>query len=85
MPIFFHLHFSDDIYQASTTIESPSVLDDIKYIVFKSSLLQLFTRCISCHNECYGKVAYRKGTFITINQSCPHCGHKKSLMTTPIY
>ena len=39
MPIYFYLHLSDEIYQPSTTIESPSVLDDTKYIVFESSLL----------------------------------------------
>ena len=37
---------------------------DIKYIMFKSSLLQLFTYCTSCHDESNGKVVYRVGRFI---------------------
>lgn len=51
--------------------------------MFKSSLLQLFTHCTSCHNECHGKVAYRKGTFIAIHQSCSQCGHKRSWTSQP--
>ena len=45
--------------------------------MFKSSLLQLFTHCASCHSECIGKVAYRKGTFIDTEQLCSACGHKR--------
>ena len=38
-------------------------------ILSKSSLLQLFTNCASCHSGCHGKVAYRKGTFIALISS----------------
>ena len=75
--------YSDDIEHPSATIESPSVLDDIKYIVFKSSLLQLFTHCTSCHDECNGKVVYRKGTFIAVKQSCSQCSHERVWTSQP--
>ena len=51
--------------------------------MFKSSLLQLFTHCASCHCECMGKVAYRKGTFIAIQQLCSECGHKRVWTSQP--
>ena len=75
--------YSDDIEHPSATIESPSVLDDIKYIVFKSSLLQLFTHCTSCHDECNGKVVYRRGTFIAVKQSCSQCSHERVWTSQP--
>ena len=58
-------------------------MDEIKYIVFKSSLLELFKQCTSCHNECISKVAYQNGTFIAVKQLCSHCGHKGTLSSQP--
>ena len=55
----------------------------MKYIVFESSLLQLFTNYTSCHSGCHGKIAYRKGTFIAIKQSCTHCGHERTWASQP--
>ena len=51
--------------------------------MFKSSLLQLFTHCISCHDECNGKVVYQKGTFIAVKQSCSQCGHERVWTSQP--
>lgn len=51
--------------------------------MFKSSLLQLFTYCTSCHDECNGKVVYQMGTFIAVKQSCIHCGHKRVWTSQP--
>ena len=53
-------------------------VDEIKYIVFRSLLLELFTHCPSCHNVCAGEVAYVQGTFIAVKQQCSHCEHKDS-------
>ena len=65
--------FSEDSKEPLTTVQPASTVDEIKYIVFKSSLLELFKQCTSCHNECIGKVAYQKGTFIAVKQLCSHC------------
>ena len=43
--------------------------------MFRSHLLSLFTSCRSCHQLCTGKVAQQMGTFISIRQTCSHCGH----------
>ena len=55
----------------------------MKYIVFESSLLQLFINSTSCHSGCHGKIAYRKGTFIAIKQSCTHCRHERTWTSQP--
>ena len=39
--------------------------------------------CVSCHNSCAGKIAYKKGTCIAIRQICSHCGHKRVWMSQP--
>ena len=56
--------------------EVVSPVNEIKYIVFKSSLLQLFTFCTSCHNNTTGEVTYTKGTFIAMRQQYSHCGQQ---------
>ena len=74
---------SDNIEQPSSSTERVPVSDEVKYIVFKSSLLELFTHCSLCHIACTGKVAYKKGTFIAIRQSCVHCGHQRLWSSQP--
>jgi len=58
-------------------------VDEVKYIVFKSSLLELFTQCLLCNNTCIGEVAYEKGTFIAIKQHCSHCEHRRLWTSQP--
>ena len=82
--------FSEDGKEPLTTVQPASTVDEIKYIVFKSSLLELFKQCTSCHNECIGKVAYQKGTFIAVKQvaSCkllPSCKLLASCFRTFYY
>ena len=72
--------FNEDSKEPLTTVQPVSTVDEIKYIVFKSSLLELFKQC---HNECIGKIAYQKGTFIAVNQLCSHCGHKRTWTSQP--
>ena len=74
---------SDDTEQPLQSIQPPAAIDDIKYIVFRSCLLELFISCKSCHNSCSGEVAYQKGTCIAIRQLCYHCGHKRVWMSQP--
>ena len=62
------------IYREDT--EAPLPHDEVKYLVFLSHLLSLFTQCRSCHQHCNGEVAQQMGTFISIKQECHHCGHK---------
>ena len=67
----------------SPPVQPASTVDEIKYIVFKSSLLELFKQCTSCHNDCIGEVAYQKGTFVAVKQLCSHCGHKRMWTSQP--
>ena len=43
--------------------------------MYRYHLLSLFTACRSCHQLCDGEVANLKGIFISIRQSCHHCGY----------
>ena len=45
------------------------------YLVFRSHLLSLFTACRSCHQLCTPQVVNQIGTYITIKQTCDHCGN----------
>ena len=74
--------YSDDVQQLSPSTE-PAKTDEIKYIVFKSCLLELFMSCVSCHKHCTGKIAYQKGTCIAVRQLCSYCGHKRMWMSQP--
>ena len=62
------------IYREDTETSLPH--DEVKYLVFLSHLLSLFTECRSCHQYCNGEVAKEMGTFISIKQECHRCGHK---------
>ena len=62
---------------------SGQTVDEIKYIVFRSSLLELFTHFPSCHNACTGEVAYVQGTFIAVKQQCSHCEHQRQWTSQP--
>ena len=58
-------------------------MDEIKYIVFASSLMELFKQCASCYNECTGEIAYQKGTFVAVRQHCMHCGYQRMWRSQP--
>ena len=85
--INFNQQNSDDIEipssSAPTVDEVVSPVNEIKYIVFKSSLLQLFTLCTLCHNTTTGEVTYKKGTFIAVRQQCSHCGKERVWTSQP--
>ena len=51
--------------------------------MFRSHLLSLFTSCRSCYQLCTGEVAQQMGTFISIRQTCSHCGHVWSWNSLP--
>ena len=74
------IYNSDDIEQPSS---SASILDEVKYIVFKSSLMELFTHCSVCHNTCTGEVAYKVGTFISVKQHCSYRDHQQLWSSQP--
>ena len=65
--------YSDDIEQPSSSTQPASTVDEVKYIVFKSSLLEFFTHCSLCDYTCTGEVAYEKRTFIAVKQYCSYC------------
>ena len=75
--------FSEDSKEPLTTVQPASTVDEINYIVSKSSLLELFKQWPSCHNECIGEVAYQKDAFIAVKQLCSHCGHKRTWSSQP--
>ncbi len=44
-----------------------------KYIVFRSKLLVLFRRCMSCASLAEGKVDRTVGTMVVVEQTCTNC------------
>ena len=58
-------------------------MDEIKYLVYESHLLSLFTQCRSCHQHCSGKIAHQMGSFICVKQECCHCGHTYTWKNQP--
>ena len=72
-----HKH-SDDILQLSSATEIGSMKDEPKYIIFRSALMQLFTRYVLCHHSCPGAIAKPIGAFVTVKQVCSHCGYQRA-------
>ena len=70
------------IYREYT--EAPLPHDEVKYLVFLSHLVSLFTQRRSLHQLCNGEVVQQLGTFIRIKQECHHCGHKWKWSSQPI-
>ena len=52
-------------------------INEIKYLVFESHLLGLFTQCRSCHQHCIGKIAHHLGSLVCVKQECTHCAPDK--------
>jgi len=65
------------------SMQPASTMDEIKFMVFKSSLMELFKQYTSCHNECIGEVAYQKGTFVAVKQMWSHCVHRRVWRSQP--
>ena len=54
-----------------------------KYIVYKSSLWELFSSCPLCNNQCSVEERYRKGTKIAILQTCLTCEYTRDWSSQP--
>ena len=65
------------------TLQPATPVDEIKYIVFASCLMELFKQCASCYNECTGEIPYQKGTFVAVKQHCSHCGNQQVWRSQP--
>ena len=70
IPILFHC--TPIVKTLKSHYQPASPVDEIKYIVFASSLMVLFKQYTSCYNECIDEVAYQKSTFIAVRQHCEH-------------
>ena len=58
--------------------------NEIKYLVFHSHLLSLFTQCRSCHLSCIGRISDKpQGTYIAVTQECSHCGYQWTWRSQP--
>jgi len=57
--------------------------DEVKFLVYKSYLLSLFTACKSYHQYCDAEVAKQMGTFIRVRQHWSHCGHEWAWNSQP--
>uniref|UniRef100_A0A8C6TZN7 THAP-type domain-containing protein n=1 Tax=Neogobius melanostomus TaxID=47308 RepID=A0A8C6TZN7_9GOBI len=72
------------ILEASEVIDKePTAMKDAKYIVFESSLREIFDNCPVCKHHC--KVKRRKcGTLVSFTQKCPHCQYSRQWQSGPI-
>ena len=58
---------NNKIYREDT--EAPLPHDKVKYLVFLSHLLSLFTQCRLYHQHCNGDVVQQMGTLIASDKS----------------
>ncbi|XP_057206770.1 uncharacterized protein LOC130564597 [Triplophysa rosa] len=79
----------DTTYESVTTVTESSQLqcmstqEETKYIVFENCLLQLFDTCPVCSRRCDVR-ARRKGTFVAVDQLCPHCQYFRQWKSQPV-
>ena len=63
---------------------SSSAIDEEKFIVFSSCLLELFDKCCRCHsNRCEVRIASRSGTCIAVEQVCNACNYFRRWSSQP--
>ncbi|XP_056608949.1 uncharacterized protein LOC130426283 isoform X2 [Triplophysa dalaica] len=84
----FEVFDQQDTTAVTTATESSqrqcmSTREDSKYIVFENCLLQLFDTCPLCSRRCDVR-ARRKGTFVAVDQLCPHCHYFRQWKSQPV-
>ncbi|XP_073693994.1 uncharacterized protein [Garra rufa] len=87
--VSFEEHY--DSSQSVTSVTEPSKHsmdtskashEDTKYIVFENCLLELFESCPACSRAC--DIQLRgNGTFVAIDQHCPHCEYFRQWKSQP--
>ncbi|KAF1382169.1 hypothetical protein PFLUV_G00161660 [Perca fluviatilis] len=71
--------------ETSPTKQSTSPVSsyDAKYIVFEQCLLSLFETCPVCTRVC-NVVPRRRGSFLAVDQLCPHCQFFRQWKSQPV-
>ncbi|XP_078123328.1 uncharacterized protein LOC144528549 [Sander vitreus] len=70
--------------ESSQLFTSPvSSYGDAKYIVFEQCLLSLFETCPVCTRAC-NVLPRRRGSFLAIDQLCPHCQFFRQWKSQPV-
>ncbi|XP_067268180.1 uncharacterized protein [Chanodichthys erythropterus] len=64
-------------------VTSMPVHKDEKFIVFEKCLLSLFETCPVCTRACNVR-PHRRGTFIAVDQMCPHCEFFRQWRSQPV-
>ncbi|XP_077419660.1 uncharacterized protein LOC144050370 [Vanacampus margaritifer] len=54
-----------------------------KYIVYESNLMELFAACRVCARACHLKTR-KMGTFLSVEQQCPHCEYRRQWNSQPV-
>lgn len=54
-----------------------------KYLVYESSLMELFSVCPVCTWACDVKTS-QMGTFLSVEQQCTHCEHRRRWNSQPL-
>ena len=81
--IYFLLYSSD----TPLKVKQHDVLDEPKYIIFKSCLLELFERCPTCSTTCKASLSRPMGgTLIVVKQVCRQskCGFTRTWRSQPM-
>ncbi|KAG1936444.1 hypothetical protein F2P79_018498 [Pimephales promelas] len=75
----------DTTYEPAESSQLPctSIERDTKYIVFEKCLLQLFETCPVC-TRCCDVRPRRQGSFVAIDQLCPHCQYFRKWQSQPV-
>ncbi|KAF1382148.1 hypothetical protein PFLUV_G00161450, partial [Perca fluviatilis] len=69
--------------ESSQLFTSPVSSYDAKYIVFEQCLLSLFETCPVCTRVC-NVLPRRRGSFLAVDQLCPHCQFFRQWKSQPV-
>ena len=75
------LHCFYRIYRSKYT-ETNGTLKEAKFLVFFSTLMELFAACVKCLSPCTIETNVI-GTFLAVKQLCILCGHARTWNSQP--
>lgn len=57
---------------------------ELKFLVFEQCLRELFTNCRNCAAKTKGKILYRNGSLVKMQQCCQVCDHVFEWLSQPL-
>lgn len=81
---YIYIYFFTYSCRDDNSSNGHTLLEQLKYVVFKSCLWQLFETCPVCLAACTVKVQYMKGSMMVVRQQCPRCDYERTWSSQPM-